>query len=404
MLDVAAERYFGQEYYQVSDQEEKPDETQPLRVRLRSYIRSNLTTMADSMEKMTQMNSYVYNTEGVNSLGNWMSGRLKQAGFNRQSYPQAEVGNVLYFSNHDDKENDILLLGHLDTVYSYQDFVSFREERGRYYGSGVAESKGGLATMLAALQALRFARRLKKVRCGILLIPDDTLGGRYSKKIVTEISARSKYVVGLKYGGRSGGIVTSCGGRADYTIEMSNIKETDAAKAVNIIGAMAQKIIAWQKLSSTETGIVVHPARLEARTLYGLAPDYATVILDIHYQTKEQGEELDKELRKIARRGLDSKLQVRIKQGIHRPPHVETEVNHQFFEQVQRMAARLETKVAPLHRNASSAVSYVPESVPVLEGLGPAGGNSRSPNEYILRNSLIDRATLLALIIRESLK
>ena len=39
-----------------------------------------------------------------------------------------------------------------------------------------------------------------------------------------------------------------------------------------------------------------------------------------------------------------------------------------------------------------------------LEGLGPAGGNSRSPNEYILRDSLIDRATLLALIIRECIK
>jgi D-alanine-D-alanine ligase len=64
----------------------------------------------------------------------------------------------------------------------------------------------------------------------------------------------------------------------------------------------------------------------------------------------------------------------------------------------------LETKVGIVHRKTSSAVSYVPESIPVLEGLGPAGGNSRSPHEYILRDSLIDRATLLALIIRESIK
>ena len=68
------------------------------------------------------------------------------------------------------------------------------------------------------------------------------------------------------------------------------------------------------------------------------------------------------------------------------------------------MASRLETKVGSIYRTASSAVCYVPENIPVLEGLGPAGGNSRSPNEYILRDSLIDRAALLALIMRESMK
>jgi D-alanine-D-alanine ligase len=403
MLDVAATRYFGMEYYQERD-EEKMDESQPLRIRLRSYVRSNLTTMADYLDKMTKIHSYVFNTEGVNSLGNWISGRLKQLGFNRQVHPQAEVGNILFFTNHDSEENDILLLGHLDTVYNYQDFVPFREERGRYFGSGVAESKGGLAIMLTALQALRFARRLKKVRCGILLITDDTLGGRYSQKIVSEISFKSKYVVGLKYGGRAGGIVTSCGGRTDYTIEMSNIKDSDMAGTTNIITAISQKIVGWQKLSSSETGIIVNPTFLEARTLYGLAPDYAKVSLDTHFKLIEQGDYLDNEIRKFARRGFDSKLQIRIKKGVHRPPHIETEITHQFFERVQKMATLLETKVASIHRTASSAVCYVPENIPVLEGLGPAGGNSRSPNEYILRDSLIDRATLLALIIMESLK
>ena len=404
MLDVAAVRYFGKDYYQEPGENIKVDAVQPLRVRLRSYIRSHLTTMADNLEKMTQINSYVHNTEGVNSMGNWISGRLQSIGFNRQSYPQTEVGNVLLFTNHDDEDNDILLLGHLDTVYSYQDFILFREERGRYYGSGVAESKGGLAITLAALQALRFARRLKRVRCAILLISDDTLGGRYSKKIVEEVSARSKFVVGIKYGGRAGGIVTSCSGRRDYTIEMSNIKDNDTARSTNIISAMAQKIIAWQKLTSTETGIVVNPSTLEARTLYGPAPDYAKVTLDTHFKVKEQGEELDREIHNIARRGLGSKLQFRIKKGVHRSPFIETENTHHFFERVQKMAALLEAKVAPIHRTASSAVCYVPETVPVIEGLGPAGGDSRSPNEYILRDSMIDRATLLALIIRESLK
>lgn len=405
MLDVAATRYFGTEHLLIpGEKEPKADEAQPLRVRLRTYLRSHLTTMADNLERMVKINSYVHNVEGVDTLGDWISGRMKQLRFNRQVYPQAEVGNVLYFTNHTGQQNDILLLGHLDTVYGYQDFVSFREERGRFYGSGVAESKGGLAVMLGALQALRFARRLRGVRCGVLLIADDVLGGRYSKKLVAEISQRSKYVVGLKYGGKAGGIVTSCGGRVEFTVELSNIKDTESAKPVNIISVISQKIVSWQKLSSAEAGIEVRPISLEARARHGLTPDLATLLLDIRFKDKHQADELEKEIRKIARRGAGSKLHVRIKKGVFRLPLVETEQNRQFFERAQKIATRLETKTATVHRTASSAVCYVPEGIPVLEGLGPAGGNSRSPGEYIVEDSLIDRATLLAMIIRESIK
>ncbi len=403
MLDVAAVRYFGRKIL-TGDAEstDGTEETQPLRVRLRSYLRSNLTTMIDYLEEMVRTNSYVYNTEGVNSLGDWVSARLTRLGMSRQVFPQTEIGNILYFMNHTEVRNDILVLGHLDTFYNYQDHVPFREQRGCCYGSGVAESKGGLAIMISALQALRFARRLRGVRCGVLLITDDTLGGRYSRKLVAELAGQSKCVVGLKYGGRAGGIVTSCGGRMDFHVEMANIKDPETLKAANIITATAQKILAWQKLTSDDKGTIVNPTRIEARSLYGIAPDFATVLLDAHFKEKEQGEELEADIRKIARKGSAGKLQVRLRRGVYRPPLPERQVNKEFFERVEAIARRLETRTAPIYRTISSAACYVPEGVPVLEGLGPAGGHSRSPNEFVYRDSLIDRATLLALIIRES--
>lgn len=405
MLNVAAVRYFGRKSAAAAgagEAAEPAEENQPLRVRLRSYLRSNLTTMIDSLDEMVKVNSYVHNSEGVNSLGGWISNRLTRLGFSRQIFPHTEVGNILYLTNHTDDENDILLLSHLDTFYNYQDHVPFREERGCCFGSGVAESKGGLAIMIAALQALRFSRRLRGVRCGVLLISDDTLGGRYSRKHVADLSRQSKCVVGLKYGGKAGGIVTSCGGRMDFFVEMANIKNEESLKADNIITAVANKILAWQRLANEEEGTVIHPRRLEAQALYGITPDHASVSLDVHFKEHEQGEALEAEVRKVARKGSGGKLQVRLRRGVYRPPLPERENSREFFARVEAIANRLETKVAPIYRTISSAACYVPDSVPVLEGLGPAGGNSRSPNEFIFRDSLIDRATLLALIIRES--
>jgi D-alanine-D-alanine ligase len=405
MLDVAAIRYFGESHMPAaSASETKPEQPEPLRVRVRSYLRSHSTTMEDYLRQMVEMNTYVHNIEEVNALGNWMSNRLAQLGFQRHVYPQAEVGNILYFTNHEDEQNDILLLGHLDIPYSYQDYIPFREERGRLYGSGVAESKGGLAVLLGTLQALRFARRLKRVRCGILLTTDDSLGGRFSRKLVEEMARRSKYVVGLKYGDTGGGIVTSCSGAAHYQIEITNVKGSKAADTPDIFATLCQKVRAWQRMSSPEQGISVTVTSLEGRTRYGRTPDHAAISLTARFKDKDQGPALAQEIRRIAQRGAATKLQVRVRSGVRRPPITETEAIRQFFERVQTLANRLEVRAQPIHRNTSSDISYVPDYIPALDGLGPVGSAARSPNEYILRDSLIDRAALLALVIRECLK
>ena len=403
MLDVAAVRYFGRpdpNVISLPNQEKKPDETQPLRVQVRSHIRSNLTTMEDDLRSIVGMDTYVYNSEGVNELGSWFSKILSQLRFKRQVYPQTEVGNVLYFSNHDSKRNDILLLSHLDTLYSYRDFVSFREDRGRFYGSGVAESKGGLAVMLAALRALRFTRRLHRIRCGILLTTDDALGGRFSRKTVEELALNSHYVAGLKNGSLEGGIVTSCSGRSDFQIEVSNSKAGENGKFPDVIKILCQKLTAWDRLTSEESGIFIKPTQIEGRTLYGLAPDFASTALSVQFREVDQGERLEEQIRGIARRNLPPRCQVRVSRRVSRLPVVDNEKDQEFYDHVQQVAQRLEVKVCQVHRDTSSDICHVPDRIPALDGFGPIGGATQTPNEYILRDSLIDRAAVLAMTIR----
>ena len=401
MLDVAAVRYFGPGEPTVAPAATtKPDDSQPLRVQVRSHVRSHLTTMEDDLRYMVGMDTYVYNTEGVNEFGTWLSRQLAQLRFKKQVYPQTEVGNVLYFTNHDGNRNDIVLLSHLDTLYSYRDFVSFREERGRFHGSGVAESKGGLAVMLAALRALRFTRRLHRIRCGVLLTTDDALGGRFSRTIIDEISRQSSYVVSLKNGGLDGGIVTSCSGWSDYQVELSNSKGIANGQPPDVIRLLCQRLMAWDRLSSEAQGIYVKATQLEGRTLYGMAPDFATTALSVRFREPDQGARLEGQIRDSARRNAPPHCQIRVLKRISRPPVVHNEKDLQFFEHVQRIARRLEVKVVPIHRETSSDICHVPSRIPALEGFGPLGGANQTPNEYILRDSLIDRAALLAMTTR----
>ncbi len=64
------------------------------------------------------------------------------------------------------------------------------------------------------------------------------------------------------------------------------------------------------------------------------------------------------------------------------------------------MLAALRALRRRLHRDTSSDICHVPDRIPALDGFGPIGGATQTPNGYILRDSLIDRAAVLAMTIR----
>ena len=97
-------------------------------------------------------------------------------------------------------------------------------------------------------------------------------------------------------------------------------------------------------------------------------------------------------------------IRVHVRGGVRRPPVPASVGVERALELAEEVARRLEMKVRRAHRPHSSDISRVPEGIPALEGLGPLGGEVRTPNEHILRDSLVERAALLALLIRRAAK
>lgn len=403
MLDIAAIRYFGEKFIE-RDTGKIPSaqKTQSLHGKIRSYMRSHLSTIVDYVERMVSVNSYVHYNDEVNALGGWIVQRFNQLGFKKRIFSQAEVGKILYFTNHQDSFNDLLILGHFDTVYDAQNYIPFSEVRGRLIGSGVAESKGGIAVVLGALQALRYARVLKNVRCGILLTTDDSIGGRFSKSIIHDSARNSKRVIGTKYGSMNGGIVTSCSGVQYYQIEILNIKKE--RKYPNIAEIVSRKNLALLKLASPSQGIYISINSITVQTNPGQRSDRAEIGLSVSFETMAQGEALDLRIKRIVNKGSNGSQQVHIKSGECRLPIPQLEINQAFFEVVEELADMLEVRIEPVHRDFSADICHVPQDVPVLGGFGPVGGDSRTPNEFIVRDSLLERATLMAMVIYHSAK
>ena len=397
ILDVAVMRYFGSSQNIAGN---GPDMTQPLRIIARTYLRGHLQSLKETLRDLVNLNTHVYNIDNVNKIGNILSRRLRHLGFDEHVHKQFDVGDFRYFKNHDGIENDVLVVSHIDTHYGPNDLINYYEDDDKIFGSGIAESKGGLIVMLGALHALRFAKKLRKVRCAILLTTDDSLGGKFSKDLIQQYAKKSRYVMGLKSASKDGGIITTCYGRNDYQIRFTapNVYSADIHGIIPVLG---KKISAIEKLSKDERDYRVRTTSIVSQGTHGHTPNYATLSLVCSYKTPHLGASLDAKIKSIMKKRESGapKLEVAINQIQTRPPVIEEESDTAFYEMIEDLAKKHEVKIKRHEQIMSSDISNVPAELPALDGFGPKGHRYRSTQEYIVHDSIVERAALLTSII-----
>lgn len=400
IVDVAAVRYFGQGWSDSAKpvtRTEKPKRT-GVSARIRSYLRSQATTIEDSLRRMVAMRSPANEPERVNALGEWVTSQMEQLGFTVQPYPGVNVGVVQYYKNHSGDSNDVLLLGHLDTAG--EDYEPYREEGTRIYGTGVAESKGGIAVALAAIRALRYARVLKGMKVGLLLATDETIHGARSRPIIEELAPRSRFVLGLKPGEPDGGVVVSRSGRATYRLELEYGHSRRRLSPTRAITYLTERALALQRLSDERAGLQVAITRLEVDAQFGRLPRNAEAAITVRFKKAKETKAIDERVRATAQEGPPAGLSMHVTGRVRRPPMERTKLNQKLCEDIARIAGKLTLNVDPVHRSSSSDICFALADVPRVDGLGPLGDHARTDDEYILRHSLIDRSALLALTIR----
>jgi D-alanine-D-alanine ligase len=401
ILEVATVRYFGQGYLsQVPAAAEPAAKPEKLSAKVRSYLRSQAMPIEGLLAKMVEMRTPASDVDHVNAFGEWLIVQLRQIGFTVTVYPQVQTGNVLYSSNHEGGEDDVLLVSHLDSVIPERSHVPFRNEGRKLYGTGIAESKGGIAVALAALRALRYARALREVKCGFLLTSDDTADGVQGRELVELHARRARHIIGLKAAGPDGELALSRAGRATYRLEDIYKNDEQAASPAHVIGHLFRRLQALQKLSDPESGVFVSIRRINVEAPFGRLPDKAEAIVTVRFSRPEDGATLHEQVRELAKQRSSRGQRLRVSGRLRRPPMEKTPENERFFEEIARIGERIHTAVSAAHRWHSSDLCFAPPSVPKIDAMGPIGGGERTEGEYVLRSSLVDHAALLALVIR----
>jgi D-alanine-D-alanine ligase len=400
IFDVAAVRYFASRMSDLA--QSSAGRTTPPQTRIRGFLRSRREQIEKLLRDSVNMNTHVRNVEGVNEFGNLVREELVPLGFSQEVIPQVEVGNLLFFTNAPEGDYDILFLGALDNRRKISEHSYFRETDQKLSGTGIWEHKGGIIACIAALQSLRFIRALRKINIGLLFTSDDSLQGKFASEHVKLKARNAAYVIGLHGGDLSGSLVTSRSGSAFYRCHM-HLQKTDDSGMVAIAASVFSRLInSWCELSVDDHTLVIAPYRSTLNTNIMQPYAHGEVLLSARYNRPDQFKEVDRRIRKlIPSRKYRGSIHFQIDGGLNRGPFTETEQVLEFWKRVKDLAGRLDIRITREHRWSSADICFVEGERHILDGFGPIGQRDPDGLEYILRHSVLERALLLAMTLKE---
>jgi glutamate carboxypeptidase len=294
----------------------------------------------------------------------------------------------------------ILVLGHLDTVHGLGTLrrMPYRAARGRAFGPGIFDMKGGLLIALFAIDALARAgwRPLRQIV--FLWTSDEETGSATSRALIEREARRSAAVLVLEpASGLDGRLKTQ-----RKAIGTAELKVTGRAahaginpeEGVNAVHELARQIDRIARLNDAKRGITVSPTVVEGGTRENVIPASARAIFDLRARRATDMRALDRRFRALRPILPGAKLAVRV--GFSRPP-LQRESSAALFARARALAQGMGLSLGEASTGGGSDGSFTAAlGVPTLDGLGAVGEGAHGANENVLVGALPERAALLA--------
>ncbi|HOL72661.1 MAG TPA: M20 family metallopeptidase [Bryobacteraceae bacterium] len=303
------------------------------------------------------------------------------------------------------KEGQILLLGHSDTVWPVGTLkqMPFREADNRLWGPGVLDMKAGIVLLLFAVRALRELDLPVSRRVVMQLNSDEEVGSYSSRPLTEEEARRSVAVLVLEPAtGLEGKLKTARKGVGDYTIVVhgkaahSGLDFAAGASAVVELAKQIQRITRFTRL---ERGITVNPGVISGGTRPNVVAAEARVEVDMRVMRTKDAAALDRKFRRL--QPVDPRCRIEVSGGLKRPPMERTEGVVALFRKAQAVAAEMGIELEEsLSGGASDGNFTAALGIPTLDGLGAVGEGAHAQHESILVERLDERAALLAGLLR----
>ncbi|QQN73096.1 hydrolase [Croceicoccus sp. YJ47] len=318
---------------------------------------------------------------------------------------EVQRGRHMVLSVRPDAARRVLLTGHMDTVFpadsAFQDIAEL--EPGVLNGPGLADMKGGLCVILEALKAFESGADADRLGYDVMINSDEETGSAGSAALIDRL-ARGKHAA-LTYEPATlpdGTLAGARGGSGNYSVTVTG-KSAHAGRnpgdGRNAIVAAAELAVRLKELQNAD--IPINPARIDGGGANNVVPDLAILRFNIRPKSHAAAESftraLDGMIANIARaHGVTMQLHG----GISRPPKPVDEGAEKLFALVQRTGHDLGQEFGRKDTGGVCDGNNIAAcGVPVVDTMGVRGGSIHSADEFMIVDSLAERAGLSALVL-----
>lgn len=313
-------------------------------------------------------------------------------------------GDHLHLTVRPDAPVQLLLTGHLDTVYPvYHPFQTLtRPGANTLVGPGVTDMKGGLAVMLAALAAVEASPLAGRLGYEVVINSDEETGSLSSAALLAD-AARGKHAA-LTYEPAlpDGTLAGARGGTGNFSLVVrgrsahAGRNPQDGRNAV-----VAAADLALRLKAAGGPGLSVNPARIDGGGPNNVVPDVA--VLRINFRPADPAAiaraqaAIDAAVTAV---GTEHDVAIEVHGAFNRSPKPVDPAAARLFDRVRAAGADLDLAVS--WRDTGGVCdgnNIAAAGVPVVDTMGVRGGAIHSADEFLLIDSLAERAALSAVTI-----
>ena len=313
-------------------------------------------------------------------------------------------GRNLHVVVRPDAPVQLLFTGHMDTVFGadhpFQQ-VFWREE-GVLGGPGVADMKSGIAVMLAALRAVE-AVGAKQLGYEIVINSDEEVGSAGSAPLLVAAARGKKAALTYEPSALPDGTLAGArpgSGNFSLLVEgRSAHAGRNPEEGRNALLAAADLALRLAALKGP--GLSVNPARIDGGGPNNVVPDKAVLRVNLRPRTPDDQARAEAGLEAaIAAVAVQHDVRIHRHGGFGRPPKPLDARAQKLFELVRRAGADLGQEIGWRDTGGVCDGNNIAAcGVPVVDTMGARGGAIHSDQEFLIVESLAERARLSALTI-----
>ncbi|MEA3014800.1 MAG: glutamate carboxypeptidase [Sphingomonadales bacterium] len=298
----------------------------------------------------------------------------------------------------------LLFTGHMDTVFGADhDFQKvFWREPGVLGGPGVADMKSGIAVLLAALRAVEAAAP-SGFGYEVVINSDEEVGSPGSAALIARAAPGKQAALTYEPSALPDGTLAGARpGSGNFSISIEGRSAhagRNPEEGRNAVLAAAD--LALRLAEAKNDGLSVNPAKIDGGGPNNVVPDKAVLRVNMRPRTPA--------LQAAAQAALDEAVaavaakhdvRIRVHGGFARAPKPIDAGAQKLFELVRRAGADLGQDISWRDTGGVCDGNNIAAcGIPVVDTMGARGGAIHSDGEYLIVESLAERAQLSALTV-----